>query len=117
MVLNESVVNSIPNMLDMFSLVPELWAASSSAIMRQRFKAAFRQTYLDFRGIVSSVISDGIESGEFDSNVNPESLAAALVGAWGALFLQAWFDETFDSLVTAQDFMVLVIQDLMRDRT
>jgi AcrR family transcriptional regulator len=117
MALNESVVNSILNMMDMFSLVLEFWAASSSAIMRQRFKAAFKQTYRDFRSIVSSVIRDGMESGEFSSNVNPESLAAALVGAWDALFLQAWFDETFDPLVTAQDFMALVIQGLMSDKT
>ena len=117
MALNESVVNSILNMMDMFSLVLEFWAASSSAIMRQRFKAAFKQTYRDFRSIVSSVIRDGMESGEFSSNVNPESLAAALVGAWDALFLQAWFDEAFDPLVTAQDFMALVIQGLMSDKT
>ncbi len=117
MALNESVVNSILNMMDMFSLVLEFWAASSSAIMRQRFKAAFKQTYRDFRSIVSSVIRDGMESGEFSSNVNPESLAAALVGAWDALFLQAWFDEAFDPLITAQDFMALVIQGLMSDKT
>ncbi len=101
----------------MFSLVLEFWAASSSAIMRRRFKSAFKKTYRDFRGIVSSVIRDGIEKGEFGSNVNPESLAAALVGAWDALFLQAWFDDSFDPLVTAQDFMVLVIQGLRRERT
>jgi AcrR family transcriptional regulator len=117
MALNESVVNSILDMKDMFSLVLEFWAASSSAIMRRRFKSAFKKTYRDFRGIVSSVIRDGIEKGEFGSNVNPESLAAALVGAWDALFLQAWFDDSFDPLVTAQDFMVLVIQGLRFDRT
>jgi len=117
MALNESVVNSILDMKDMFSLVLEFWAASSSAIMRRRFKSAFKKTYRDFRGIVSSVIRDGIEKGEFGSNVNPESLAAALVGAWDALFLQAWFDDSFDPLVTAQDFMVLVIQGLRRDGT
>ena len=117
MALNESVVNSILDMKDMFSLVLEFWAASSSAIMRRRFKSAFKKTYRDFRGIVSSVIRDGIEKGEFGSNVNPESLAAALVGAWDALFLQAWFDDSFDPLVTAHDFMVLVIQGLRRDGT
>ena len=115
--LNDSLMNSWLDVMDMYSLVMEFWAASSSAIMRQRFKAAFKETYRDFRGIVSFVIRDGIKSGEFGSNVNPESLAAALVGAWDALFLQAWFDETFNPLVTAQDFMALVIQGLMRDRT
>ena len=100
------------DMKDMFSLVLEFWAASSSAIMRQRFKAAFKQTYRDFRSIVSSVIRDGIKRGEFGPGINPESIAAALVGAWDALFLQAWFDDTFDPLGTAQDFMALVIQGL-----
>jgi AcrR family transcriptional regulator len=117
MALNDSVMSSISQVMDMFPLVLEFWAASSSAILRQRFKAAFKETYRDFRGIVSSVIRDGIESGEFGSHANSESLAAALVGAWDALFLQAWFDETFDPMVTAHDFMTLVIQGLVRDRT
>ena len=50
------------------------------------------------------MIRDGIERGEFGPNVNPESLAAALVGAWDALFLQAWFDPSFDPLKISQNF-------------
>ena len=70
----------------------------------KRFKEAFRQTYQKFRGIVASLIRDGIERGEFPSDVNPESIAAALVGAWDTLFLQAWFEENFDPLTTARNF-------------
>jgi hypothetical protein len=56
--------------------------------MRERFKEAFRRLYEEFRTIVVSLIRDGIERGEFRSDVNAESVAAALVGTWDALFLQ-----------------------------
>jgi hypothetical protein len=97
---------------DVFVLVMEFWAASSSTQMRQRFKAAFKQLYDDYRRVVSALIQDGINSGEFRSDVKPEPVAAALVGTWDALFLQAWFDESFDPATTAKDFMDTVLHGL-----
>jgi hypothetical protein len=91
----------------------EFWAASSSSTgMRQRLKGAFKQLYDDYRRIVSALIKDGIKSGEFRSDVKPEPVAAALVGTWDALFLQAWFDESFDPAATAKDFMDTVLNGL-----
>ena len=114
MALSESLMASWLEMMDVYSLVMEFWAASasSSSQMRERFKEAFRRAYQEFRGIVASLIRDGIERGEFQSDVNPESIAAALVGAWDALFLQAWFEENFDPLTTARNFLEVVIKGL-----
>jgi hypothetical protein len=81
--------------------------------MRQRFKKAFREGYKDFRQLVSALISDGIETGEFQPEVDAESVAAALVGAWDALLLQAWFDEGFDPLTTSRKFMAVLINGLV----
>ena len=97
---------------DVFVLVMEFWAASSSSQLRDRFKENFRIMYQEFRGIVESLVHEGIERGEFRADINPESVAAALVGAWDALFLQAWFDQDFDPLTTAKDFLAVVVQGL-----
>jgi AcrR family transcriptional regulator len=112
MALNDALLRSWLDMLDMYSLVMEFWSASASSSMRQRFKRAFKEGYRDFRQIVSALIRDGIDTGEFQPEVDAESVAAALVGAWDALLLQAWFDEGFDPLTTSRKFMAVVISGL-----
>ena len=111
-VLNDSLMGLWDEIKDAFVLVMEFWAASSSTQMRRRFKGAFKQIYDDYRGIVSALIQDGINSGEFRSDVNPKSVAAALVGTWDALFLQGWFDNSFDPAATAKDFLETVLRGL-----
>jgi AcrR family transcriptional regulator len=110
--LNNSLMGLWDEIKDAFVLVMEFWAASSSTQMRRQFKGAFKQLYDDYRGIVSSLIRDGINTGEFRSDVNPESVAAALVGTWDALFLQGWFDDGFDPAATAKDFLDAVLRGL-----
>ncbi|UCG20450.1 MAG: TetR/AcrR family transcriptional regulator [Deltaproteobacteria bacterium] len=112
MALNDALLRSWLDMLDMYSLVMEFWSASASSKMRQRFKQAFREGYRDFRQIVSALIRDGIEKAEFRPEVDAESVAAALVGTWDALLLQAWFDEGFDPLTTSRRFMAVLISGL-----
>jgi AcrR family transcriptional regulator len=110
--LSDSIMGMWDEIKDAFILTIEFWAASSSSQMRVRFKDAFRRLYEEFRAIVVSLIRDGIERGEFRSDVNVESVAAALVGTWDALFLQAWFGENFDPLTTARNFLKVVIRGL-----
>jgi hypothetical protein len=100
-------------MEDMYSLVMEFWSASASSQMRERFKQTFKNGYSDFRQIVSALIREGIQGGEFRSEVDAESVAAALVGTWDALLLQAWFDEGFDPQTTARRFMAVLISGLV----
>lgn len=113
--LGETLMKSWIDMLDLFSLMMEFWSASHSSQMRERFKGAFRNGYAEFRGLVSSLIREGIEQGEFRSDVNPESTAAALVGTWDALLLQAWFDERFDPLAASRDFVTVVLRGLSKE--
>ena len=110
--LSDSIMGMWDEIQDAFILTIEFWAASSSSQMRERFKDAFRRLYEEFRAIVVSVIHDGIQRGEFRSDVNAESVAAALVGTWDALFLQAWFGKNFDPLITARNFLKVVIRGL-----
>ena len=111
--LNESLMGQWNEIKDVFVLVMEFWAASCSTQMRQRFKGAFKQLYDDYRQFVASLIQDGINSGEFRSDVKPEPVAAALVGTWDALFLQAWFDDSFDPAATANDFLDTLLRGLV----
>jgi hypothetical protein len=98
---------------DIFALTMEFGAASSASAMRQRFRDAFKTAYQEFREIVTAVIQDGSDRGEFRNDVDATALAAALVGIWDALFLQAWFDPDFKPLDTAQKFLKVVIRGLI----
>ncbi len=110
--LSDSLMSSWAQMKDMYSLVMEFWSASASSQMRERFKQAFKNGYSDFRQIVSALIREGIQGGEFRPEVDAESVAAALVGTWDALLLQAWFDEAFDPQTTARRFMAALTSGL-----
>jgi len=112
--LSDSLMGMWQEIKDVFTLTMEFWAASSSSQMQDRFKANFRNTYQEFRNIVKSLIQEGIERGEFRSDINPESVAAALVGTWDALFLQAWFEDDFDPAMIAREFLSIVIKGLSR---
>lgn len=115
--ISDSLMGMWEEIADVFTLTMEFWAASSTSQMQDRFKANFRNTYQEFRGIVKSLIDEGIANGEFRPDVNTESVAAALVGTWDALFLQAWFEHDFNPLKTAQDFLAVVIRGLSNNRT
>jgi AcrR family transcriptional regulator len=110
--LNNSLMSMWDEMKDVFVLVMEFWAASSSSNMRERFQSAFKQLYQDYRRIVSGLIVDGISRGEFRDDIDPEIIAAALVGTWDALFLQAWFDDSFDLAATSKGFLDTVLRGL-----
>ena len=110
--LSKSVLTSWVALQDVYTLVMEFWAASASSQMRDRFKDDFRKTYRTYRGIVSALIREGIDHGEFRADVDPESVAAALVGTWDALLLQAWFDVDFNPEIVADHFMQVVLQGL-----
>jgi AcrR family transcriptional regulator len=114
--LSGSVMQSWFDMKDLFTLVMEFWAASASSQMRQRFKGYFREAYQDFRAIVAALIQEGIQHGEFRQDVDPDAIAAALVGTWDALLLQAWFDDTFDALTTAKKYVAVLIRGLATDK-
>ena len=114
--LNESLMRLWEDIRHIFALSMEFWAASSSSQMKERFKQAFRKGYGDFRLIVSSLIREGIRQGEFRADIDAEHIAAALVGTWDALLLQAWFDESFDPLKTSKNFLSVIIRGLLVER-
>jgi AcrR family transcriptional regulator len=113
--LSESVIGQWAELKDEFTLIMEFWAASSSSRSRDRFRRAFRSMYVRYRGIVAALLREGMARGEFRPDLAPASIAAAVVGAWDAMFLQAWFDEDFDLHRVSQDFIQVLIRGLRSD--
>jgi AcrR family transcriptional regulator len=110
--MNESLIAYFLDKMDIFSLVMEFWAASASSRIRERYKEAFKNTYREFRNIVETLIQEGIDRGEFSPNVDVAAIAAGLVGTWDAMFLQGWFDESFDIADTGRKCMAVFLEGL-----
>ncbi len=110
--LNDSLMASWQSMGDIYTLVMEFWSASAASKIRSRFKTAFRDSYRNFRQLVDALLQEGVARGEFRQDIDTEAVAAALVGTWDALFLQAWFDPRFDPLITGRHFLQVVLQGL-----
>ena len=110
--LSRSLLDQWADMSEFFGLIMEFWSASASSQHRERFMDMFRQIYSNFRGIVSGLIREGMDRGEFRKDVDSDAVAAALVGTWDALILQAWFDDTFDLEITTDRFLSVVLRGL-----
>ncbi len=113
-VMNDSVMKAWMNEMDNFALVMEFWAASASSTIRNRFKDAFKVTYEQFRYVVGGLIRDGIAGGEFRPDVDPDAVAASLVGTWDALLLQRWFESIEDPLAYSREFLKIVLSGLSK---
>lgn len=110
--LNDTIMKSWSEQKDIYGLTMEFWSASASSQMRNRFKEIFRESYRHFRGVVSALLQDGIDRGEFRPDITVDSIAAALVGAWDALLLQAWFDDEIDPITTSREFLDALFKGL-----
>jgi len=110
--LSDSIMRSWTEMKEIYSLVMEFWAASASLQIRERFKESFKIAYQNFRSIVSGLIREGMDRGEFAGEVDPEAVAASLVGTWDALLLQAWFDDDFDPIMAARKYITVLIRGM-----
>lgn len=80
-----------------FPLTLEVWSASSTPALRDRFAIALDDLYARYREAVSNTIRLGQKNKEFRDDLDADALAATLTGAIDGLFLQCWFDPTLDS--------------------
>lgn len=110
--LSDSVLESLQEMEQVYPLTLEFWSASASSVNRDKIKPAFRDMYRQFSTLVGDIIKQGMETGEFESGIDPYACASALVGAWDCMGLQAWFDEDFDMEKTVNAFTALVTRGL-----
>jgi TetR/AcrR family fatty acid metabolism transcriptional regulator len=91
--------------IDMYSLTLEFWAAAGIGVYEGRFLASFRDAYRTMRAMVSETIRAGQSKGEFRDTVDPEAVAAVLVGAFDAAVLQHWLDREFEPLREVDRFL------------
>ena len=115
--LADSIIQSWLGQLDMYSLVMEFWSATASSPGRESFKAIFQAGYQDLRGIVGDLIRNAQQTGDVTADIDADKVAAALIGTWDALLLQAWLDPAFDALATSRSFMEVVLRGLGTEST
>ncbi len=110
--LSRIIVTNCVEMKHLYALVIEFWAASKRGSIEGRLKALFTEGYAQFGMIVGALIAEGMQSGEFRPDLEPEPLAATLVGTWDILGLQAWFNDEFDALKAERAFIAVFIRGL-----
>jgi len=113
--VSDVVTGSWPELKKIYSLTLEFWAAAASSRHRERFKAAFKKGYRQYRTMVADVLAQGVAAGEFRPETPIDSVAAVLVGAWDALLLQAWFDDSFDPAAAGRAFLDTLLRGLCVD--
>ncbi len=113
-VFSRVVVDAYNELQDMYTLTLEFWSAAAASPMRDRFQKALRQMYADYREMAASIIEDGIKSGEFRYDVDSRAMAAALVGGFDALGIQAWLEARFDMNGVSREFLETVIRGMKK---
>jgi len=107
-----TLLESCREMLPLYPLTMEFWSASTAPEFRERMGEEFRELYRRFRGALADAIRMGIEQGELGSHVRPEAVAAVLVSAYDGLFLQAWFDRSFDPVASGNHFLEVLLKGM-----
>ncbi|MEW6076359.1 MAG: TetR/AcrR family transcriptional regulator [Thermodesulfobacteriota bacterium] len=118
MALNSAIVSWIARHRHFYTLSMEFWAAAVSASpeKRTRMETEVRDIYERFRRIVAGIIQGGMTDGEFKKEVNSRAIAAAMVGSWDGLGVQAWFDPGFKIEKTSQAYMKLLVSGMLANR-
>ncbi len=115
---SQSMLDLLKESKDFYPLTLEFWAASALSKDRDKIKQLFNNLYKEAGYVLVSIIEQGVESGEFDPEVKINSIVAAIIGAWDAIGLQAWFYEginnEFDMEKTMIDFTELIIKGLLK---
>jgi AcrR family transcriptional regulator len=111
----ETFLASCQQMLPFYPLTLEFWSASTAPEFKQRLADEFRQLYRRFRAALAAPIRAGIAQGELAPHLNPEAVAAVLVSAYDGLFLQAWFDPSFDPVASGRHFLEVLLKGMAVD--
>lgn len=112
----ETLLARCQEMRPFYPLTMEFWAASTAPEFKERLVDEFRLLYSRFRGALAGAIGTAVDRGELGSHVDPEAVAGVLVSAYDGLFLQAWFDPSFDPLASGSHFLRVVLKGMSADR-
>lgn len=114
MIMNDTLIGTWLDKLELYSLVMEFWSAATAATSRDQFKSTFQAGYQAFRQTLAALIQQGIDTGEFSPDCRPAEVASGLIGMWDALLLQAWLDNTFDAFAASRECVAVMLRGLAR---
>ncbi len=103
--LIQMMVGEAVAQVELYGVTFELWSGCSHEVYGDRLRAAFADLYRDFRGHVAGLVRDGQARGELRPGLDPDGMAAAIVGAIDALGLQYWVDRGVDVEAAAATFV------------
>jgi AcrR family transcriptional regulator len=117
-VFSQSILNSLKESEEFYPLILEFWAATASSKYREKMKKAFEDLYRMIGDVLVAIIQEGVEKNEFNPEIDIDSVVPAIVGAWDAIGLQAWFykdnNSKFDMAKTMLSFTDLIIRGLLK---
>jgi AcrR family transcriptional regulator len=96
-----------------FPLSLEIWAASTTPALRERFAAALKQIYAGYRREATAIIRAGQAAGELRAEIDAGALAAVLTGAVDGLFLQCWFDPKLNAEKLVRGFFAALLPGIV----
>jgi AcrR family transcriptional regulator len=108
----DAMLEALQQVLYIYPLTMEFWSAAATSELKDRLMGEFRKTYASYRRVLASVIRQGKSAGEFATHVDPDHMAAALVGAFDALFLQAWLDPDFDAMAVGNHLLDVTLRGM-----
>lgn len=98
-----------------FPLSLEVWAASSTPVLRDRFTEALQGIYAMYRQETAAIIRQGQEAGEWCEDVDADAMASMLTGAIDGLFVQCWFDPELDATRMTLGFLEVILRGMECD--
>ena len=110
--LVEEMLTATAEVLHLYPLTLEFWAAAAGSELGERLNQEFRDLYRRYGEAVADLIRAGFASGDFDPAVDPVATARVLAGALDGLFLQAWLDPGFDAPAAGRAFLDVVLGGL-----
>lgn len=99
--------------IEWFPLSLEVWSASATPALRQRFAAALSRIYAGYRSELAAIIRAGQAAGELRGDLDADALAALLTGAVDGLFLQYWFDPSLDAKALLRGFFEALLHGIV----
>ena len=110
--LVEEMLAATAELLHLYPLTLELWAAAAGSEFGERLNQEFRDLYRRYGDTVAGLIREGVASGDFAPSVDAQATARVLVGALDGLFLQAWLDPGFDAPAAGRAFLDVLLGGL-----
>ncbi len=110
--LVEEMLAATAEVLHLYPLTLEFWAAAAGSELGERLNQEFRDLYRRYGDALAEVIRAGVASGDFHPAVDPLATARVLAGALDGLFLQAWLDPDFDAPAAGRAFLDVLLGGL-----